>query len=67
MKIERGNKIVDKLLKILYYWKEGNFMRLGIIILLILAFLWLLSLGFSEKVGDFFTKLVIDPIKDLFK
>ena len=42
-------------------------MRLGIIILLILAFLWLLSLGFFEKVGDFFTKLVIDPIKDLFK
>lgn len=42
-------------------------MRLVIIILLLLAFIWLLSLGFAEKVGEIFTKLVIDPIKDLLK
>lgn len=42
-------------------------MRLGIIILLSLLLVWILSLSFAEKIGSVFIKIIIDPIKDLFK
>jgi hypothetical protein len=35
-------------------------------LILILAIIWLISLGLAEKIGNFFNKHIVEKIKNIF-